>query len=67
MHVKAQNDERFMGFEWKATIYSSQKATSKRMMIMNMRKEEPKGDEYIDGPCLSQRVENLYAHSNESP
>ena len=36
-------------------------------MIMKERKEEPKGDEYIVGPYLRQMVENILAHSNESP
>ena len=31
----------------------------KKDLIMNMRKEEPKGDEYIVGPYLRQMVENL--------
>ena len=31
------------------------------------KEEEPKGDGYIVSPYLRQRVENLYAHSNESP
>ena len=29
------------------------------MMIMNMRKEEPKSDEYIVSSYLRQRVENI--------
>jgi len=32
-----------------------------------MKREEPKGDEYIVSPCLRQNVENLKVHSNESP
>ena len=39
----------------------------KKMMIMNEKKEEPKGDGYIVSPYLRQMVENLYARSNESP
>ena len=27
----------------------------------DMKKEEPKGDEYIVSPCLRQNVENLYS------
>ena len=34
---------------------------------MNIKEEEPKGDEYILGLYLRQRVENLYANSNEKP
>ena len=32
-----------------------------------MKDEETKGDEYIIGQYLRQRVGNLYAHSNECP
>ena len=31
------------------------KKKKKKDLIMNMRKEEPKGDEYIVGPYLRQR------------
>ena len=31
-----------------------------------MKKEEPKGNEYIVGPYMRQMVENLWVHSNES-
>ena len=62
-----------------ATIYHSQKATSKKKkkkkrkkkkekeIDNEIKKEEPKGDKYIVGPYLRQRVENLQVHSNESP
>ena len=36
-------------------------------MIMNIRKDEPEGDEYIIGPYLRQRVENPWARSNQNP
>ena len=39
----------------------------KKMMIMNEKKEEPKGDGYIVSSYLRQMVEYLYARSNESP
>ena len=54
-----------------ATIYHSQKATSKKKkkkkrkkkkekeIDNEIKKEEPKGDKYIVGPYLRQRVENL--------
>ena len=54
-----------------ATIYHSQKATSKNKKKIKrkkkkekeidneIKKEEPKGDKYIVGPYLRQRVENL--------
>ena len=47
-----------MDFEGKATMYSSQKGTSKND-DNEIKKEEPKGDEYILGPYLRQRVKNL--------
>ena len=51
-----------MDFKRKATIYSSQRATSKGKKKKDgneMKKEEPKSDEYIVSPYLRQRVENL--------
>ena len=48
-----------------ATIYHSQKATSKKKkkkekeIDNEIKKEEPKGDKYIVSPYLRQRVENL--------
>ena len=52
-----------MDIERKATIYSSQKATSKKKKKKNddneVKREEPKGDEYIVSPYLRQMVENL--------
>ena len=39
----------------------------KKKLAMNIKEEEPKGDEYILGLYLRQRVENLYANSNEKP
>ena len=54
-----------MDLERKATIYSSLRVTSKKKKKRKekndnkMKKEEPKGDEYIVGLCLRQRVKNL--------
>ena len=47
-----------MDFEGNATMYSSQIGTSKSD-DNEIKKEEPKGDKYIVGPYLRQRVENL--------
>ena len=49
-----------MDFERKATIYSSQRAISKKKKNEMMNKnEKSKGDEYIVSLCLRQRVENF--------
>ena len=48
-----------MDFERKTTIYPSQKATSKNDDDNEIKKEKPKGDGYIVGSYLRQRVENL--------
>ena len=56
-----------MDLERKATIYSSLRVTSKKKEKKKrkekndnkMKKEESKGDEYIVGLCLRQRVKNL--------
>ena len=50
-----------MDFERNATIYSSQKATSKKNDddSNKWKKEESKSDGYILSPHLRQRVENL--------
>ena len=51
-----------MDIERKAKIYSSQKATSKKKKKNDdneVKREEPKGDEYIVSPYLRQMVENL--------
>ena len=51
-----------MDFGRKAKMYSSQRATLKKkkmMMIMNGKKERPKGDGYIVSPYLRQKVENF--------
>ena len=36
-------------------------------MIMNGKKERPKGDGYIVSPYLRQMIENIHVHSTESP
>ena len=54
-----------MDLERKATIYSSlrllpkKKKKRKEKNDNKMKKEESKGDEYIVGLCLRQRVKNL--------
>ena len=50
-----------MDFERKATIYSSQRAISKKKKKNEMmnKNEKSKGDEYIVSLCLRQRVENF--------
>ena len=49
-----------MNVERKATIYYSQGATLEKNDDNNkIKREEPKGDEYIVSPCLRQKVENL--------